>query len=179
MAGSLEDPTSVVDVDDLVTRRPWSRCARPATTSRRRCSFRSSSSCFRMRNERPPIVTSASPAWAISSIAGRSRPATCAGSAGAFMVATATASGIRAAAASTAAPPRLWPTRSLGACLASRRKAAAATRSSTFDEKLLFANSPSLLPRPVKSKRSTAMPRSASVRLMRVAANPSLEHVKQ
>ena len=33
--------------------------------------------------------------------------------------------------------------------------------------------------RPVKSKRSTAMPRSASVRLMRVAANPALEHVKQ
>src|SRR5262249_19132991 len=50
---------------------------------------------------------------------------------------------------------------------------------STLDEKLLFANSPSLLPRPVKSKRSTAMPRSASVRLMRAAAKPSLEHVKQ
>ncbi len=35
----------------------------------------------------------------------------CSGAAGALMVATATASGILPAAARTAAPPRLWPTR--------------------------------------------------------------------
>ena len=43
------------------------------------------------------------------------RPATCAGSDGAAMVATARASGMRCAAASTAAPPRLWPIRIAGA----------------------------------------------------------------
>ena len=40
----------------------------------------------------------------------------------------------------------------------------AATRSSTFDVKLVFSNSPSLPPRPVKSKRSTATPAAANAR---------------
>jgi len=38
----------------------------------------------------------------------------------------------------------------------------AATRSSTFEENVVLANSPSLAPRPVKSNRSAAMPRSFS-----------------
>jgi hypothetical protein len=51
--------------------------------------------------------------------------------------------------------------------------------SSTLEEKLVLANSPWLLPSPVKSKRKTPMPRSASARLMRADACTSLEHVKQ
>lgn len=38
---------------------------------------------------------------------------------------------------------------------------------------------PPLSPSPVKSKRSVAMPRSASARLMRVAASEFFPHVKQ
>ena len=60
-----------------------------------------------------------------------------------------------------------------------RRWSAAATRSATFEEKLVLANSPSLAPRPVKSKRSTAMPRPASASAMREAAKMSFEQVKQ
>src|SRR5262249_12074845 len=53
------------------------------------------------------------------------------------------------------------------------------TRWSTFEEKWVFAKSPSLPPSPVKSKRSTAMPRSASAALIVAAALLSLEQVKQ
>lgn len=47
------------------------------------------------------------------------------------------------------------------------------------EEKLVFANSPSLLPRPVKSKRNTAIPCSAIAPLIRAAAKMSFEQVKQ
>jgi len=46
-------------------------------------------------------------------------------------------------------------------------------------KKLVLANSPSLAPSPVKSKRSTAMPCSVSACTMRLAANTSLPQVKQ
>src|SRR4051794_20060149 len=107
------------------------------------------------------------------------RPVTCAGSEGAAMVTTAFASGQCCAVASTAAPPRLWPIRSAGARYVSRKCFAAATRSATFDEKLVLANSPSLAPSPVKSKRSTAMPRAVNPSAMRFAASTSLPQVKQ
>ena len=95
------------------------------------------------------------------------------------MVATATASGIRPAAASTAAPPRLCPMTIFGAVPRPRRWSAAATKSSTLDEKLVLANSPSLWPKPVKSKRKTAIPREARPAAMREAAKMSLVQVKQ
>jgi hypothetical protein len=60
-----------------------------------------------------------------------------------------------------------------------RRWSAAATRSSTFEEKCVLANSPSLAPSPVKSKRSTAMPWKVSRSAMRLAARLSLPQVKQ
>ena len=84
---------------------------------------------------------------------------TCAGSAGAAIVATATRLGNRAgrrqhrSAAQAVADQQLRRLRARHAA-----SAAAATRSPTLDEKLVFANSPSLAPSPVKSKRSTAMP---------------------
>ena len=43
----------------------------------------------------------------------------------------------------------------------------------------MLANSPSLVPRPVKSKRSTAMPDAVSRSAMRLAARTSLPQVKQ
>jgi len=58
-------------------------------------------------------------------------------------------------------------------------KSAARTRSSMFEEKLVEANSPSLCPSPVKSKRSSAIPRRASPRPIRPTADRSFEHVKQ
>ena len=48
-----------------------------------------------------------------------------------------------------------------------------------FDEKLVDENSPSLDPRPVKSKRSTATPVRASSAAIRRTAARSFEHVKQ
>ena len=49
-----------------------------------------------------------------------------------------------------------------------------------FDEKLVFANSPSLCPSPVKSNLRTADPAAArACGLIRVAAARSFEHVKQ
>jgi hypothetical protein len=45
--------------------------------------------------------------------------------------------------------------------------------------KSVLANSPSLEPKPVKSKRSVAMPSSLSRPAMRDAAKMSLEQVKQ
>ena len=95
------------------------------------------------------------------------------------MVTTATASGISGAAARTAAPPRLWPMTIFGACRVSRRKSAAFSRSATLEEKLVLANSPSLWPRPVKSKRRTPMPCAARAAAMREAAKMSLVQVKQ
>jgi len=47
---------------------------------------------------------------------------------------------------------------------------AAATRSATLDENVVLANSPSLAPIPVKSKRSTAMPSAVKPSAMRLAA---------
>src|SRR3954447_18328215 len=107
------------------------------------------------------------------------RPTTCAGSAGAPIVTTARASGNSPAAHSTAAPPRLWPIKIAGAWSMRRIWLAAATRSATLDEKPVLANSPSLAPSPVKSKRSTAMPRSVRPSAMRLAARLSLPQVKQ
>ena len=57
--------------------------------------------------------------------------------------------------------------------------AAAATRSPTLEEKVVLANSPSLEPSPVKSKRSTAMSSAVSASAMRLAACTSLPQVKQ
>ncbi|MCY1303248.1 hypothetical protein D9M70_529440 [compost metagenome] len=48
-----------------------------------------------------------------------------------------------------------------------------------LEEKLVEANSPSLDPKPVKSKRRTAIPSRASSAAMRRAAARSLEQVKQ
>src|SRR5215475_3226891 len=48
-----------------------------------------------------------------------------------------------------------------------------------FEEKCVLANSPSLMPRPVKSKRSTPIPDIASRSEMRLAARLSLPQVKQ
>src|SRR3954470_14385841 len=107
------------------------------------------------------------------------RPTTCAGSTGAPIVTTARASGNSPAAHSTAAPPRLWPIRIAGAWSMRRIWLAAATRSATLDEKPVLANSPSLAPSPVKSKRSTAMPRAVRPSAMRLAARLSLPQVKQ
>src|SRR6266568_3887944 len=56
---------------------------------------------------------------------------------------------------------------------------AAATRSATFEEKFVLANSPSLAPSPVKSKRNTAIPRSVRPSAMRFAARLFLPQVKQ
>src|SRR5262249_38896866 len=76
----------------------------------------------------------------------------------AAIVTTARASATCDAAASTAVPPRLWPIRIAGARRLRRNSSAAATRSATLEENVVLANSPSLAPSPVKSKRSTAMP---------------------
>src|SRR5580704_2127580 len=82
------------------------------------------------------------------------------------MVTTAHASGICGAAARIAVPPKLCPISILGAANLSRRKATAAITSATFEVKLVAAKSPPLFPRPAKSKRSTAILRSASSRPM-------------
>ena len=95
------------------------------------------------------------------------------------MVHTARASVIPLAAASTAAPPRLWPISSFGASSSARSQSAAASRSPTFEEKLVLANSPSLAPSPVKSKRSTPIPCRVSPWAMRVAAKTFCVQVKQ
>ena len=150
-----------------------------AIRSARRAPATSSRNCRRMVNLRPASVTSASPVASIVPTSAAKFFTTCAASAGAPMVTTARASGMSPAAASTAAPPSEWPTSSAGAARVARRWSAAATRSATFEEKLVLANSPSLAPRPVKSKRSTAMPRPASASAMRAAAKMSFEQVKQ
>ncbi len=73
------------------------------------------------------------------------------------MVHTAAAAATRLAMARTAAPPWEWPMRMRGAS-SSPSMYSAAAKSAMLDEKLVLANSPSLAPRPVKSKRRTAMP---------------------
>src|SRR5947209_4915724 len=95
------------------------------------------------------------------------------------MVTTAFASGTPAAAAKTAAPPRLCPIRIAGARYILRMWFAAAIRSATLEENVVLANSPSLAPSPVKSKRSTATPQAVSPSAMRFAARMSLPQVKQ
>jgi hypothetical protein len=94
-------------------------------------------------------------------------------------VTTARASGTSEAAASTAVPPRLWPIRIAGARRVRRSSLAAATRSATLEENVVLANSPSLEPSPVKSKRSTAISSAVSPSAMRLAACTSLPQVKQ
>ena len=133
----------------------------------------------RTQKSRPPSDTVASPSRWIVPWASRSRCATCEGLAGAPIVATARTSGTRWRAARTAAPPREWPMSRLGAAYCVRRKSAAATRSCTFELKPVLPKSPPDWPRPVKSKRRTAMPWSVSARAVREAARPSLLQVKQ
>jgi hypothetical protein len=48
-----------------------------------------------------------------------------------------------------------------------------------FEVKSVLANSPSLIPRPVKSNRSTPKPSAVKAVAMRVAAAISLPQVKQ
>lgn len=55
-------------------------------------------------------------------------------------------------------PPRLCPTNSAGMPIVLCIQCTAATMSATLDEKPPRPKSPSLSPRPVKSKRSVAMP---------------------
>src|SRR6056297_1664589 len=95
------------------------------------------------------------------------------------MVTTAFADAMSPAAFSTAAPPSEWPTRSPGAMSRDARYSAAATRSPTFEVKVVLANSPFEWPRPVKSNRRTAIPIIASRAAIRRAAGMSLEQVKQ
>ena len=147
--------------------------------SANRCDSISLRNCRLMVNVRPARVTSASPSVSISVRLSLSRCATWDGSLGAPIVTTALTSGMSAATASTAAPPRLWPTSNCGAWSCSRRASAARRKSDTLLEKLVLANSPSLWPSPVKSKRNTAMPLAARAREMREAAAMSLEQVKQ
>ena len=60
--------------------------------------------------------------------------------------------------AMAAVPPRLCPTNSAGMPIVLCIQCTAATMSATLDEKPPRPKSPSLSPRPVKSKRSVAMP---------------------
>ena len=48
-----------------------------------------------------------------------------------------------------------------------------------FDEKFVLANSPSLAPKPVKSKRNTPKPAPVSSAAIRDAATESFVQVKQ
>ena len=100
-------------------------------------------------------------------------------SAGAAMVTTPTTDGMCCAACKAADPPSEWPISRVGGSNSSARKRATATRSETLEVKLVSAKSPSLSPRPVKSKRSTAMRWRFSVRLMCEAALMFLVQVKQ
>ena len=73
----------------------------------------------------------------------------------------------------------LWPIRIAGARRVRRSSFAAATRSATLDENVVLANSPSLEPSPVKSKRRTAISSAVSPSAIRLAACTSLPQVKQ
>ena len=157
---------------------------RSAPSNARSCSSTfweqtSSMNCWRTVNDRPASSTVAAPRRAISSTDSANTPVTCDAAAGAPIVAIAHTSAMCDAAAITAAPPSEWPMSNCGAACWSRSHAAAATRSSTLELKLVFANSPSLAPRPVKSKRRTPKPASVSWVAIHVAARRSLLHVKQ
>jgi hypothetical protein len=118
MFGRRENAVGVVDSDALIQGRveneqrllqtgySFDQALRPARSSR---------NSRRIRNDRPASTTSASPRALISGMRSLKRPIVWAGSAGPAMVTTARASGTSAAAASTAAPPRLCPMRSAGA----------------------------------------------------------------
>ncbi len=84
------------------------------------------------------------------------------------------------AAASTAAPPRLCPTSSIGGMPAAVIASAAATRSLTLWLNPDAPKSPSLAPSAGKDRdRSTPMPAPASRREIRTAALLSFPQVKQ
>lgn len=125
------------------------------------------------------MSTVASPSACSASMPPESRFSTWLGSAGAPMVTTAFTESTSGAAANTAAPPNEWPISRPGASYRAHMNAEAATRSATLVEKLVSAKSPSDAPNPVKSKRITAMPASASATEMRAAAATSDEQVKQ
>src|SRR5262245_39354898 len=181
MFRSLEDAAGILDADPIVGRRveDQQRLMQARDLLTQILLGDISRNARRIRNRRPSSETSTSPCCAMSASRSRNRPVTCAGSLGAAIVTTARASGTSAAAARTAAPPRLWPIRIAGARLASRKAPAAATRSATLDENVVLANSPSLEPSPVKSKRNTPMPSAVSACAMRRAACTSLPQVKQ
>ena len=128
---------------------------------------------------RPASVTCAAPSVSMRLRSAAKLSTTCSASAGAPIVATARTSGIAAAATSTAAPPSEWPISSCGAPMVSRIASATRTRSPTLEEKSVEANSPAEWPRPVKSKRTVAMPRLASCLATVRAARMSLVQVKQ
>ena len=132
-----------------------------------------------MVNGRPPRRTSAEPYSTISACFSVKCSMTFAGSKGAPIVTMAFADLIWSATAKTAAPPRLWPIRRLGGKPRSVMAWVAARKSNILVEKLVFENSPPECPRPVKSKRNTAMPCAASLWAIRFAAGISFEQVKQ
>jgi len=74
-------------------------------------------------------------------------------------------------------PPRLWPIITSGARWCARSHLAAATMSPRLVEKVVYSNAPPLSPIPVKSKRSTATPRSVSARARRTSDLRSLPQV--
>ncbi len=144
-----------------------------------RVSSRSSKNCFLRVNFLPANITSASPFSSISSRAVSNSLETCSGSQGAPIVVTASTDRILSAACSTAAPPNECPMSNLGAWYSDLRKSAAAIRSSTLEEKLVSAKSPSLSPNPVKSNRRTAIPSRVNARLILPTAFKFFEQVKQ
>ncbi|CAM3996729.1 hypothetical protein COSO111634_30710 [Corallococcus soli] len=100
---------------------------------------------------------------------GGSSPRTSRSPDGAFTSATAATSGSRGSAATTAVPPRLWPTSSRGAGARVASQAEAATTASTLGTvsgRASPAGPPGAGPC-VKSSRSTAKPRDASARASR------------
>ena len=139
----------------------------------------SSMNCLLIVNGRPPRLTSARPSRSMSSRFPANRRPICDAVAGEPIVATARLDGICGAAIRQAVPPSEWPTSSCGGSYSAARCSAAATRSLTCDEKLVSAKSPSLSPSPVKSKRKTAIPQSASARVMFAAALMFFVQVKQ
>ena len=167
MLGRGEDRGRVVDrrrSRRAAHGRSAAPCAGGRSLSVSRCSAMSSRNCRRMREAAARRAsTSASPSASISA-RGRREQVGDVGGVGRARRWSPPPS-LRELAARPPAPPRR---RGCGRSGAGRRlrfarsQSAAATRSSTLEEKLVLANSPSLAPSPVKSKRSTAMPRSAS-----------------
>ena len=83
---------------------------------------------------------------------------TCAGSDGALIVTTARASGIAMRGGEHGGAAEAVADQDRGRGEASAQVVGGGDRSSTLEENVVLANSPSLAPSPVKSKRSTAMP---------------------